>query len=485
MSIRRRLTFSYIAMLIIPIALSFLVTYIIGTFYMKDLETVYNIKFHKISTIEQFVGKGGVLQKIHEVALKSPEMLENNKYLKTLDSQLKKNNSGLVVKKNNAIIYASNSVDKDEIINELPRYDYLGPSQRNHPLIGDKLITPISFRSTDNSRDTLYLITDLTQVKNMVTKFFVTDILAIILIMVLTNAILTFLVSRSIVNPLETLKNGALQIKNGNLNFEVSTTSNDEIGEVCSAFEEMRIRLQESLILQQQYENNRKELISNISHDLKTPITAVKGYVEGIMDGVADSPEKMDRYMKTIQAKSNDLDRLIDELFLFSKLDLNKLPFNLEEFDIKRYLEDCVEELQLDLEEKHIGLELKTSEIENKIIISADREKLKRVITNIVNNAVKYMDKQNGKIEIHLDDVGDFVQIKIADNGQGISEQDLKFIFDRFYRGDPSRNTSTGGTGLGLAISKLIIEDQGGKIWAESKLGEGTAIFFTLKKIKM
>ena len=304
--------------------------------------------------------------------------------------------------------------------------------------------------------------------------------IAVLLILVSTNGILTYFVSKSVLRPIQTLKDAANHIKEGNLEFEVKSTSNDEIGELCIAFEKMREKLKESIDVQIQYENNRKELISNISHDLKTPVTAIKGYVEGIIDGVADSPEKMNRYIKTVYTKASDLDKLIDELFLFSKLDLNKLPFDFQEINIKTYLEDCVEELSLDLEENNISFSLKTEAINNPLVL-VDIEKLKRVIINIIQNSSKYMNKEKGKIDIILYEEESEVIIEIKDNGQGISGKDIPYIFDRFYRTDISRNSSTGGSGLGLAIVKRIIEGHEGRIWAKSKEGIGTSIFFTLK----
>ncbi|HEY8804731.1 MAG TPA: HAMP domain-containing sensor histidine kinase, partial [Clostridium sp.] len=312
-------------------------------------------------------------------------------------------------------------------------------------------------------------------------SFLLVYIIVVILIMILINAILIYWVSKKIVKPLIALKNASTKIKEGYLDFEVKANTNDEIGELCKEFEGMRCRLKESVEVQLQYENNKRELISNISHDLKTPVTAIKGYVEGIKDGVADTPEKMNKYINTIYKKASDIDKLIDELFLFSKLDLNKLPFSFERVDIKSYLSDSIEELKFDLEKSNVEIHL-IDEIEDQISIFADREKLRRVIINIVQNSVKYMDKESGEILITLKNLGDFVQFEFKDNGRGISQDALPFIFDRFYRADPSRNSRTGGSGLGLAIAKRIIVGHGGEIWTESTVGLGTSIFFIIKK---
>jgi histidine kinase len=291
---------------------------------------------------------------------------------------------------------------------------------------------------------------------------------------------LNYLVSRSIIKPISKLKNGAEKIKVGDLNFEIETKSNDEIGVLNKAFEEMRIKLKESINLQIQYEENRKELLSNISHDLKTPITSIIGYVEGIKDGVANTPEKMEKYLSTVYSKAKDMDSLIDELFLFSKLDLKKEPFHFETFELNKYIGSYIEEIYLDLLQQGIKIDL--SQSNESIDVTADREKLKRVLSNLVSNSVKYMNKEEKKISFSLNEQLNEVIVEVTDNGQGIDPAALPFIFDRFYRAEQSRNSQTGGSGLGLAIAKQIVEEHGGEIWATSEIGKGTSIFFSLKK---
>ena len=255
----------------------------------------------------------------------------------------------------------------------------------------------------------------------------------------------------------------------------------DEISDLCSDFEEMRQRLKESAEEKVQFDKDNKELISNISHDLKTPITAIKGYVEGIMDGVADTPEKMNKYIRTIYSKANDMDRLINELTFYSKIDTNRIPYTFSKIHVTDYFDDCAEELGLELESK--GVELGYyNYVDQDVVVIADAEQMKRVINNVVGNSLKYMNKSKGFINLRVKDVGDFIQVEIEDNGKGIAAKDLSNIFDRFYRTDASRNSSKGGSGIGLSIVKKIIEDHGGKVWATSKENIGTVMYFVLRK---
>ena len=306
-------------------------------------------------------------------------------------------------------------------------------------------------------------------------------ILTATIILVFTALSVGLWIYRSIAVPLVKLKKATKNIKEGNLDFVLEVEGNDEFSQLCQDFEEMRKRLKESTEEKILMDKENKELISNISHDLKTPITAVKGYVEGIMDGVADTPEKMDRYVRTIYNKTNEMDHLINELTFYSKIDTNRIPYTFSKLNVEDYFSDCAEELGLEMETRGIEL-VYANYVEKGVQVIADGEQIRRVIHNIVSNAIKYMEKPRGIIQLRVKDVGDFIQIEIEDNGKGIGPKDLPYIFDRFYRTDVSRNSSKGGSGIGLSIVKKILEDHGGKVWATSRLGIGTIMYFVLRK---
>ena len=302
-----------------------------------------------------------------------------------------------------------------------------------------------------------------------------------LVILVFTGLSVGLWIYRSVATPLVKLRKATQNIKEGNLDFVLDVEGTDEFSELCRDFEEMRRRLKESAEEKIILDKENKELISNISHDLKTPITAVKGYVEGIMDGVADTPEKMDRYVRTIYNKTNEMDHLINELTFYSKIDTNRIPYTFSKLNVEDYFSDCAEEIGLELETRGIQLYY-ANYVDRNVQVIADGEQIRRVIHNIIGNAIKYMDKQKGVIQIRVKDVGDFVQVEIEDNGKGIASKDLAFIFDRFYRTDVSRNSSKGGSGIGLSIVRKIMEDHGGKVWATSREGIGTIMYFVLRK---
>ena len=294
-------------------------------------------------------------------------------------------------------------------------------------------------------------------------------------ILLLSAIVMVVWIYKGIAPQIKILKIAANNVKEGNLEFSVATGGTDEMSEVCNAFEDMRVRLKNNAKDRLEDEAEQRALISNIAHDLKTPITAIKGYAEGMLDGVADTPEKREKYIRTIYNKANEMNTLINELTLYSNIDTNKIPYNFQKLNIHSYFEDCIEELGMDLDYANY--------VDPDVLIIADPEQLGRIIHNIVSNSVKYMRADvASRIAITIKDVGDFVQIEIADNGKGIATKDLPYVFDRFYRADTSRNSAAGGSGIGLSIVKKIVEDHGGKIWVTSKENEGTTMYFVIRK---
>ena len=346
------------------------------------------------------------------------------------------------------------------------------------------LVKQINFSDSQGNEYSVSILTSLNQIVPQLKMFAIELFAAVFLILVITSLILNLWIYRSVVTPLNKLKLATHNIQAGNFDFEMPNVPKNEIGDVCRDFEEMRVILKQSSEDKIRSDMEEKELIRNISHDLKTPLTAIKGYVEGIQDGIADTPQKQEKYLRTIANKVNDMDKLIDELTIYSKLDTNRVPYSFAKIPIKGYFDDCCEEIKIDLEAQGIDLDYRCYAGDD-VFIVADAEQLKRVINNIVSNSVKYRDEsRKEKITIAVYDEGDYVHILLADNGKGIGARELPRIFERFYRTDSSRNSRQGGSGIGLAIVKKIIEDHKGKIWAESVEGEGTAMHINLLKYK-
>ncbi len=419
-----------------------------------------------------------------------PDQFLNNDFLEQIDDFLNSFNTNIIVKKEDKVVYFSPFLVEIDA-----NHQHLLQQQINTPTPKADYVIRISdtmFMKTihlpfgDYTAGTLFLINDATSIYHELNSFknsVIYTLVLFLLIMIIINTLITYFLSKQIVSPIIRLKNAAQQIQKGNYDFQLKPSTKDEIGALFQSFEEARKQLMKSEETQKKYEQNRNELITNISHDLKTPITTIKGYIEGIMDGVPKSKEKQDKYLRTIYQNAVHMESLIEDLFLLSKFDLNQSFYQFERINIKNYLADSYEELQFDLQEKGIKLEYK-ADYEEQNLVKADRQQLKRVILNIINNAINYSNANNPKIEMILTEQEQEAQIEIRDNGRGVSEDILDKIFDRFYKEDKARSNSSPGTGLGLYIARKIILEHGGRIWAKSQAGSGTSIFFTLSKIR-
>ncbi len=488
MKIKTRLAIAFVTITVVPIALIYIAVMGLLNYQGRTFQKNYGLN----EQIDLLSGNStqvfnrltqGAQKAIQKVVDENPDLFNDPVYLDKMNTELQKKYSYLIMRKGDTITYAG-SQEGEDLFDRLPPYgDYQVNSYGGFYMDGEEqhLLKQIDFLFTDGSEGSLFIVTNVgdyvPEIKAMIGEM----LLVGILIICFTAGILIVWVYRALLQPLHKLQEATKKIRDGNLDFTLDVDNDDEIGLLCQDFEEMRLRLKESSEEKLQYDKESKELISNISHDLKTPITAIKGYVEGIQDGVASSPEKLDRYIKTIYNKANDMDRLIDELTFYSKIDTNKIPYNYTKINVAEYFGDCVEEVGLDMETR--GIELGYfNYVDEDVMVIADAEQMKRVINNIIGNSLKYLDKKKGIINIRIKDDGDFIQIVIEDNGKGIASKDLPFIFDRFYRTDSSRNSAKGGSGIGLSIVKKIIEDHGGRIWATSKEGIGTEIHFVLRK---
>jgi len=280
-------------------------------------------------------------------------------------------------------------------------------------------------------------------------------------------------IEKKILKPIEKLKVGVEQISKGNYEIRIENNIQSEIGFLIDDFNNMAQKLEDSEKTKIQYEENRKDLIVNISHDLKTPITSITGYVEAILEGAVDSPDKINKYLQTIHSNISYINNLIDDLFLFSKLDMQKIDFNFETVQIKSYLSDVMEEFKFELGENRVTCDY-TDAVPEGTRVMMDGKRIYQVIRNIIDNAVKYGPEVGLTISTEVLVQKGFVIINIKDNGPGIEDEKVNNIFDRFYRIDKERTKDLASTGLGLAIAKELVEAHGGKIFVASVINEGS-----------
>ena len=488
MKFRNKIIISFCIIIFVPILLAMVALFSFQHIQIKAIEQTYGVEgddysyfANSVQLLNRFTRE--TYQKLQTTAINSPASLEDLQFLESANAELEEKASYLIVRREQELTYISESASTS-LLTRLPAYGNADKDVNSGTYMDGEdqaLIKQIDFLYPNGDQGSVFIVTSLEEMVPEIKSLMSDILIAVVMILVFTASMLSIWIYTSLMNPIKKLQAAAQNIKDGNLEFTIESDSNDEIGELCKSFEEMRQRLKDNTEEKINAEKESKALISNIAHDLKTPITAVKGYAEGIIDGVADTPEKRDKYIRTIYNKANEMDTLINELTLYAKIDTNRIPYNFAKINVADYFNDCIEEVGLDLEAKNIGLAYFNYTDENTLII-ADPEQLRRVVNNIIGNSVKYLDKQKGLINVRIKDVGDFIQVEIEDNGRGIAARDLPYIFDRFFRADASRNSATGGSGIGLSIVKKIIEDHGGKIWATSKESIGTVMYFVIRK---
>ena len=427
MKFKTRLVVAFFTIILIPLVLSSALVCMVGKYQLSSIEKNYGIKN---TTVESLASSVTVLTRLTEqpyreleaLIRENPEEMEDAAQLESLNGELQDKKSYLLVRKNDTIAYIGTEASKAEkVISQLPEYGAAETTSENGMYLGGKaqvLLKQIDFQYSDGSEGSAFIVTNVGSLIPEVKNLFVEIIVCIFLVLVFTACVLIIWIYRSVMGPVGKMREATKSIKEGNLDFELPVETDDELGQLCGDLEDMRKRLKNTAEEKLKFDKENKELISNISHDLKTPVTTIKGYAE---------------------------------------------------------------DLSLDLEAKNVEFGY-FNYVEPEVKVIADPEQIKRVVHNIVNNSVKYMDKDKPKINLRVKDVGDFVQVEIEDNGKGIASKDLPNVFERFYRTDASRNSSKGGSGIGLSIVKKIIEEHGGKIWATSREHTGTTMYFVLRK---
>ncbi|WP_202080440.1 sensor histidine kinase [Caldalkalibacillus salinus] len=470
----------FFAMNVLTVLVSVAITVLAVLIFVAAYTTLFSTEMVTNEMKKMFEVRSGLSEIKREVLTLEFEQLLVTQYQEELSSRVRALGAHAIILKNRDVLFATKTLNDIDIERSLMLSDNTSDFE-TLDINGDTFMyTRADYPLRSGETGTLLMLAPI----KFNTGFYLVLGIFTVGIFILTFLIMNFWVSyrfsKGIITPVSRLKDAAIRISEGDLNWGIAEDGEGEVRELSRTLELMRIKLKESVYLQQKYDENRKFLVSSISHDLKTPVTSIIGYIKGITDGVATTPEKMEEYLETASSKAVMVNSMIDDLLLYSKLDLNQIPYHLEKTDLEGYFEDCVYDHRYEYEQAHIKLAL-TRELKNKVFVFIDRERFKRVIQNILDNAKKYMEKTEGQVDILLRETRNSAIIEIRDNGKGIPEDDLPHIFEKFYRVDPSRK-SANGSGLGLAIAKQIVEGHEGKIWVQSAVEEGTRIMISLKK---
>jgi len=491
MDFRKRLAVTFMIMTLLPILLLVSFGFIIINYQTNVMQQAYETEVNTLQALQNPVQvlnrlTRGIYDELKDETGMNPDALLDTEYLASVNERLEKRQAFLVVQKGDSLVYCGNDELYEMVRDSLPEYGSYDTDVDGGLYVNGKvpyLVKQQDVLFSDEEPGSFYIISDVNRLMPQTKTSLIQAIGSVVIVFLITGLLLIIWLYAGILKPINKLRQATRRVKEGDLDFRLEKTGEDEIGDLSADFEEMRAHLKTEIDTRIQYEEDLRTLIGNISHDLKTPLTTIKGYAEGMMDGVADTPEKQEKYLRTIRSKAEDMTRMVEELALYTRIDCKSYPYHFEKVRLKEFFADCIEEDEPELEQKNIKISLSDMLAEDDEVY-ADREQLKRITMNIIGNAVKYLSKDSGEITITLMDEMSYIRTEIRDTGVGIPKKDLPHIFERFYRGDTSRNTGKGGSGLGLAIVKQIVEDHGGTIGARSAEGEGTVISFTLLKVR-
>ena len=303
--------------------------------------------------------------------------------------------------------------------------------------------------------------------------------LAIILLLFASGIamILGYFLSTTVTERILSLKEAAERIAAGNLETRVPVTGRDELSALAISFNQMAGQLQAADQKQKELETLRRDLVAWASHDLQTPLTSMRAILEALADGVVDDPETVKRYLATAQRDVLSLSALIDDLFQMSQLDAGGFPLSRVLSSLSDLVSDTLESFSELAYRESVKLDGHVDSNVDPVLM--DTQAIGRVLNNLVGNALRHT-RSGGSIDVRVRRTGRGVEVSVRDTGDGIRAEDLPHIFERFYRGDKSRNRGTGGAGLGLAIAQGIVRAHGGEIGVESEPGKGTKFTFNI-----
>jgi len=478
MTVKKRLTVSNIIMIIAPVCITVLVGFLCLLAVYFTMHSSNGLGFsdqHKFYNTIQVASDA-----MYEVFEHGRE--NRRERLDIMSTLIDKNSMYMLVYENGEVFYESGNASlKDESLmnaatdietkafvsdDSCQLYYYQADSGKEHY---DLYLFNTPIHSDNDSVKTVLIIS------TVIVCF------AIIISIIFTNRFLTKFVFKEIEEPLNILSKGVEEISKGNLDYRLDYKNEDEFLPVCQNFNYMAVKLKQSVELLQKNEENRKELLLDISHDLRSPLTSIQAYVEGLSDGIANTPEKQKRYLETIKRKTVEIEKMVSSLLSYSKLEMEEFETDIRKVNMVSFLSEAVNSVWDEYRQR--GLEI-TFDKKADITAKIDEELFLRVISNLFENSLKYKNKPVGKMLVTLEKNGEKAEVKFEDDGPGVKEDQLEKLFEIFYRTDKARNNPGSGNGIGLAFVKKAIGIMNGEVRAEKSALGGLSIIITLEEEK-
>ncbi len=396
---------------------------------------------------------------------------ESEESYETLSQQLAQYSFYLCVEKNGKIVYSNIDEENSESFYEIEDFFLMDGASHTYVLDG---ITLITYEDADaavrvyivSQQDTNFR--DLLKNNMIWLSYYLLNIIIFIVIFCIVGSIYTKKLIRHIMYPLDALIKASDEMKNGDYSHPITYQGDWEFEDVCQSFNEMQSHVLKAQQQEAAYEKARTDMIAGISHDLRTPLTAIRGTIKGLQDGVANTPELQKKFLDTAYRRTMEMDQLLEQLFYFSKIETGNIPLCLETIEWNEFFKDYLEKLKLDDRTFEIKYFLYGTDFP--LYSRIDRQQMNRILDNIVENSKKYAEVSPLVISFHLHHKADRIILWIADNGQGVEDEKLPYVFDEFYRADDSRN-KTEGNGLGLHIVKYLVEAMDGTVEAQNHQG--------------
>lgn len=474
MTIKKRLFWSNILMIVVPVIVTAIVGLICIGFIWLSL--IRGIGFG-IHDQEEFDLACEIISEETEGRLGDYSEFD------TIETLLANNDMLLLITEDGEDVYSSGKLS-DTDIKMKASVDYMSG---NVTMTQDNRAMYVKKVAKDGKEYSIYIVGNFVNVRtyaNLKTGIIFSIIIiafTIFISILFTDRFLIRFVFRRIEEPIDILVNGVHELSCGKLDYRIEYSADDEFTQVCNDFNEMADRLKSSIEKIKQQEQSRKELIAGISHDIRSPLTSIQAYVEGLMDGIANTPEKQQFYLQTIKNKAESMSHMVSQLFLFSKMELGEYIEHPIVMQLDEVIQRTVDGLKDEYERK--GLRIYTDL--KAVKVNADLVQVERIVTNIISNSLKYKDKEQGQINITMDEDGSRCRIVFADDGPGVQPEALSHLFEVFYRSDPSRTNTDKGSGLGLAIVANAVENMGGTVRAENGIDNGLVITITVPMVEV